>query len=101
LEWIGFDEPGPFRLQLGVTDTRQACRVERSPVFCRLLSRRAGVITALLRRVTARGGGHVKRSLELTKAVHSYAQLAAVNTAPAVGVAEVGTPSWRTILRCR
>jgi hypothetical protein len=32
LEWIGFDEPGPFRLQLGVTDTRQACRVERSPV---------------------------------------------------------------------
>jgi hypothetical protein len=23
LEWIGFDEPGPFRAQLAVIDTRQ------------------------------------------------------------------------------
>jgi hypothetical protein len=51
--------------------------------FCRRLSRRAGVIAASLRRATARAGGHVKRSLELTKAVHSYAQLAMANTAPA------------------
>jgi hypothetical protein len=31
LEWIGFDEPGPFRLQLGVT--RHAAGVPRRAII--------------------------------------------------------------------
>jgi uncharacterized membrane protein len=39
--------------------------------------------------------------LELTKAVHGYARLAAANTGASGGAAEVGEPNRRTILRCR